>query len=138
MQKLVAAVVLAASLSGCVKFTNTLGAVQESTMKARAVFEPVVDGICRDLSKQCKQERQVSFTPAATELEVKGACDAFERCHQIRLHIISVFKHIAMLIADAEMSASIGDQESADAALGKALELVAMIRDQLRMLGYLK
>lgn len=130
-------IVLALFLPGCTKFTNTLGAVQDATIKARATFQPVVDGICRDLSKQCKSERQVSFRPVATELEQKGACDAYEQCHQIRTHIISVFKHIAMLIADAELSSSIGDQDSADEALGKALELVAMIRDQLRMLGYI-
>jgi len=129
-------IILLLSLTGCTKFTDTLGSVQDAAIRARATFQPVIDGICGDLQKQCVEERRVSLT--STELERKGTCDAYQQCHKIRMHIISVFEHIQMLIADAEMSSSIGDQESADAALGKALELVGMIRDQLRSLGYME
>ena len=108
--------------------------------------EVAVCGANRDRNRQqahwaedatvCKAERTVTLV--ITDLERQGACDMFEVCDQVRQHMISVFEHIQMLIADANMSYAIGDSESAEEAIAKALILINQLREQLRQLGYLE
>lgn len=137
MKKIYALILSVLLLSGCVTFVDTLGNVQEAAIRARMTFQPVVDGICKEYAQQCKNEKQAAAVFTG-ELDQQLACDAYEQCYQVREYIISVFEHIQMLIADAEMSQSIGDSKGAEEALQKAVVLMGQIRDQLRQLGYLK
>lgn len=131
-----------ATISCAGNFHDTLGKVQDAAIAARMTFQPVIDGMCRDLAIQCRNEKsaennhdEVMFT---NDLSDKVACDRFEVCDGIRMYVISVFEHIQMLIADANMSYALGDSESAEEAIAKALELIQQIREQMRALGYME
>lgn len=125
--------VLAISLAGCVKFTDTLGIIQDAAVNARMSFQPVIDGICKELAQECA----AAGSRMPTVDDSYDPCTAFEACDIIRSYIIDTFERIHMLIADANMSHSIGETKSAEEAVDLALALIHQIRDQLRSLGYL-
>ena len=121
-------------LLSCTKFTDTLGTVQDAAIQARMTFQPVVDGICADFAEDCVGNEDMLVTLAQNP----DACEAYATCDEVRSHIITTFEQINMLIADANLSTALADSDGADEALGKALELIEQIRQQMRSLGYLE
>ena len=131
MSKLITfSVVLA--LSGCMKITDTLGVLQETVAQTRSSMQMMIDPICREYAVACKAERNVML------ISDIDACEMFEACDTYRQHMIRVFEHINILIADANLSIAIGDSASADEVYGKILDLLQKLREQMRALGYLK
>jgi hypothetical protein len=118
-------------LSGCIGFRSAtergLSYAHQAGEAALAAAAPVIDEECRRLVTRCVSEGR-------NRVEM---CPEWSQCNSIRTSIAAAFKGLQYAVLDGTLALAVGDEDAAEKAVARALELLAELRRQLKELGVL-
>jgi hypothetical protein len=134
MQKVIATLAITLMLSSCSSFSTpmaSLSTIQDAAIAARMTVRPVIDGMCEEARRACDETNKLE---AAYFVDTSD-CPEFDACQQVRLIVINTLEAVQFAIADANLAIALGQEEKYDAAVAKALELLANVQKQMQILG---
>jgi hypothetical protein len=126
--------ILVVTLFGCASFSTpmaSLGTIQDAAIAARMTVRPVIDGMCEEARRACDETNKLE---AAYFVDASD-CPEFDACQQVRLIVINTLEAVQFAIADANLAIALGQEDKYDAAVAKALELLANVQKQMQILG---
>jgi hypothetical protein len=134
MQKVIATLAITLMLSSCSSFSTpmaSLSTIQDAAIAARMTVRPVIDGMCEEARRACDETNKLE---AAYFVDTSD-CPEFDACQQVRLIVINTLEAVQFAIADANLAIALGQEDKYDAAVAKALELLANVQKQMQILG---